>query len=97
MVTPSEQGHVERAFSRQRRLSSRRGLATGLKDMPARERAWPPGRPLHASQPMSMPSIDARCGELLCRLLSAGLKNLPAAGDPLLATEHMRADVDQAR
>jgi len=35
--------------SRQRRLSSRRVFVADSKDMPARKRALPPGRPLHAS------------------------------------------------
>jgi len=40
------QGCVERASSRQRRLSSRR-VFSAPEDMPARKRSWPPGRPLH--------------------------------------------------
>jgi len=38
---------VERASSRQRRLSSRRVFVADSKDMPARKRAWPPERLLH--------------------------------------------------
>jgi threonine/homoserine/homoserine lactone efflux protein len=53
---------VEQASSRQRRLSSRRGLAVEPKDMPARKRALPPERPLHTLQPMSMQSTDQHCG-----------------------------------
>src|SRR5205823_11820466 len=53
------QGCVERASSRQRRLSSRRVFVADSKDMPPRKRALPPGRPLHASQPMSGQSTDA--------------------------------------
>jgi hypothetical protein len=56
---------VERAFSRQRRLSSRRGPGVEIKDMPARERALPPGK----AAPRSPTNVYAVNRRALWRLL----------------------------